>query len=148
MESCARCEELELPRGEFIATYCKSFKKLMAILSGIAIALGCSFMFFWGVAILFLVLGLCLLLLLPTFLSYKCLISKEWIQEEYFILFFKKKKIVYWRDVKYKKVKIGGRNKSITLYDENEKRLISFDELIVGFERVIKLAKRSSITKR
>ena len=148
LESCARCEELELPRGEFIATYCKSFKKLMAILSGIAIALGCSFMFFWGVAILFLVLGLCLLLLLPTFLSYKCLISKEWIQEEYFILFFKKKKIVYWRDVKYKKVKIGGRNKSITLYDENEKRLISFDELIVGFERVIKLAKRSSITKR
>ena len=117
----------------------------MAIMSGIAIAIGGTLMFFWDVAILFLVLGLCLLLLLPTFLSYKCLISKEWIQEEYFILLFKKKKIVYWRDVKYKKVKTNGRNKSITLYDAHKKRLIAFDELIVGFERVITLAKRNAI---
>ena len=61
------------------------------------------------------------------------------------MLLFKKKKTVYWRDVKYKKVKMGGRNKSITLYDANKKRLIAFDELIVGFERVVKLAKRSRI---
>ena len=145
LEASARCEESELPKGEFVATYCKSYKKLMAIMSGIAIAIGGTLMFFWDVAILFLVLGLCLLLLLPTFLSYKCLISKEWIQEEYFILLFKKKKIVYWRDVKYKKVKTNGRNKSITLYDAHKKRLIAFDELIVGFERVITLAKRNAI---
>jgi hypothetical protein len=145
LEACARCEEMELPRGEFVATYCKKFKKQMAILSGIAIAIGGLFMFFWNVAVLFFVLGLCLFLLLPSFLSYKCLINKELIQEEYFILFFKRKKIIYWSDVKFKKVKIGGRNKSITLYNANKKRLISFDELIVGFERVIKLAKRSSI---
>lgn len=148
LEACARCEELELPRGEFVATYCKNFKTQMAILSGIAIAIGCPLMFFWDVAVLFFMLGLCLLSILPTFLSYKCLINKELIKEEYFILFFKKKKIIYWSDVKYKKVKIGGRNKSITLYNANKKRLISFDELIVGFERVIKLAKRSSITKK
>ena len=148
LEACARCDELELPRGEFTATYCKSCKKCMAVSSGIALGLGCSLIFFWDVAILFLVLGLCLLLLLPTFLSYKCLINKEFMKEEYFILFFKKKKIIYWSDVKYKKVKIGGRNKSITLYNANKKRLISFDELIVGFERVIKLAKRSSIIKK
>ena len=148
LEACARCEELELPRGEFVATYCKEYKKQMAILSGIAIAIGGLLMFFWEVAVLFLVLGLCLLLLLPTVLSYKCLINKDLMEEEYFILFFKKKKIIYWSDVKYKKVKIGGRNKSITLYNANKKRLISFDELIVGFERVIKLAKRSSITKK
>ena len=147
LESCARCEELELPRGEFIATYCKSFKKLMAILSGIAIAIGCPLMFFWDVAILFFVLGICLLLLLPTFLSYKCLINKELMEEEYFILFFKKKKIIYWRDVKYKKVKMGRSNKSITLYGANKKRLISFDEFIVGFERVNKLTKRIGIRK-
>lgn len=116
-------------------------------MSGIAIAIGCPLMFFWDVAIFSLVLGICLLSLLPTFLSYKCLINKERMEEEYFILFFKKKKIVYWRDVKYKKVKIGGRNKSITLYDANEKRLISFDELIVGFERVNKLTKRIGIRK-
>lgn len=67
------------------------------------------------------------------------------MEEEYFILFFKKKKTVYWRDVKYKKVKTNGRNKSITLYDAHKKRLIAFDELIVGFERVVKLAKRSRI---
>ena len=145
LEASARCEESELPKGEFVATYCKNYKKLMAIMSGIAIAIGGTLMFFWDVAILFLLLGLCLLSLLPTFLSYKCLINKELMEEEYFILFFKKKKTVYWRDVKYKKVKMGGRNKSITLYDANKKRLISFDELIVGFERVIKLAKRCQI---
>ncbi len=117
----------------------------MAILSGIAIAIGCPLMFFWDVAVLFFVLGLCMLLLLPSFLSYKCLINKELIKEEYFILFFKKKKIIYWTDVEYKKVKISGSNKSITLYDANKKHLISFDELVVGFERVIKLAKRSWI---
>ena len=120
----------------------------MAILSGIAIAIGGPLMFFWDVAVLFFVLGLCLLALLPTFLSYKCLINKELMAEEYFILFFKRKKIIYWSDVKYKKVEIGWRNKSITLYNANKKRLISFDELIVGFERVIKLAKRSSITEK
>ena len=117
----------------------------MAILSGIAIAIGCPLMFFWDVAVLFFVLGLCMLLLLPSFLSYKCLINKELIKEEYFILFFKKKKIIYWTDVEYKKGKISGSNKSITLYDANKKHLISFDELVVGFERVIKLAKRSWI---
>ena len=97
-------------------------------------------------AVLFFVLGLCLLLLLPSILSYKCRVNKELIKEEYFILFFKKEKTIYWSDVKYKKVKIGGANKSITLYDANKKRLISFDELVVGFERVIRLAKRNSIT--
>lgn len=145
LEASARSEESELPKGEFVTRYCKSYKKLMAIMSGIAIAIGGTLMFFWDVAILFLLLGLCLLSLLPTFLSYKCLINKELMEEEYFILFFKKKKTVYWRDVKYKKVKTNGRNKSITLYDAHKKRLIAFDELIVGFERVVKLAKRSRI---
>ena len=102
----------------------------MAIMSGISIAIGGTLMFFWDVAILFLLLGLCLLSLLPTFFSYKCLINKELMEEEYFILFFKKKKIIYWSDVEYKKAKISGRSKSITLYDVNKKRLISFDELI------------------
>ena len=147
LEASARFEESELPKGEFVATYCKSYKKLMAIMSGIAIAIGGTLMFFWDVAILFLLLGLCLLSLLPTFLSYKCLINKELMEEEYFILFFKKKKTIYWRDVKYKKVKMGRSNKSITLYGANKKRLISFDELIVGFERVNKLTKRIGIRK-
>ena len=117
----------------------------MASMSGIAIAIGGTLMFFWNVAMIFLALGLCILLLLPTFLFYKCLINKELMEEEYFILFFKKKKTIYWRDVKYKKVKTNGRNKSITLYDAHKKRLIAFDELIVGFERVVKLAKQSRI---
>lgn len=147
LEACARCEELELPKGEFVATYCKSFKKLIAIMSGIAIAIGCPLMFLWDVAILFFVLGLCLLSLLPTFLSYECLITEELMKEEYFILFFKKEKIIYWNDVKYRKVKMGRSNRSITLYDANKKRLISFDELIVGFERVNKLTKRIGIRK-
>ena len=76
LEACARCEEFELPKGEFVATYCKDFKKQMAIMAGIAIGIGCPLMFVWDVAVLIFVLGLCLLLLLPSFLSYKCLINK------------------------------------------------------------------------
>lgn len=145
LEACARCEELELPQGEFTATYCKAYRKQMAVMSAVGTGLGVLLIFFWDVAVLFLVLGLCSLLLLPSFLSYKCLVNKERMQEEYFILFFKRKKVIYWRDVVYKKVELGGRNKSITLYNAEKKRLIHFDELTVGFERIQKLARRSQI---
>ena len=36
-------------------------------------------------------------------------------------------------------------NKSIKLYDSNRKKLLSFDATIVGFGRIVKMAKRSSI---
>ena len=38
-----------------------------------------------------------------------------------------------------------GRTNSITFYDAPKKRLLSFDASIVGFKRICKMAKRSSI---
>ena len=93
------------------------------------------------IALLFFALGTCMLLLLPTLLSYKCYINKTLMREEYFVLFFKRKKEILWSDVKYKKLTLGN-NKSLKLYDRNKKRLISFEGSIVGFDRILKLSKR------
>jgi hypothetical protein len=66
--------------------------------------------------------------------------------EECFILFIKYKKEVLWNDVKYQKFRLG-ENKSIVFYNENRKRLISFDGTTVGFNQILKMAKRKGIVK-
>ena len=96
------------------------------------------------IAFLLLGLGVCLAFVLPSMLSYKCIVNKALMREEYYILFFKRKKEIRWSDVAYRKITVGN-SKSIKLYDKNKKRLISFDRSIVGFHRIIKLAKRSCI---
>ena len=91
-----------------------------------------------------MVLGVAALFILPTIISYRCVVNKIFLKEEYFILFIKFKREVLWDSVKYKKIIIG-RNNSIKLYDANRKKLISFDGATVGFGRIVKMAKRSSI---
>ena len=70
--------------------------------------------------------------------------NKISLKEEYFVLFIKVKKDVLWETVKYKKITIGNNN-SIKLYDANRKKLMAFDGATVGFGRIMKMAKRSSI---
>lgn len=142
-ESCAELESLDLSSGEFVAKNCKAFK-IASIIESILSTVGGILIFFFlneEIAILFLVLGICMLLLLPTILSYRCLVNKTFMKEEYFVLFFRLKKEIHWSDVKFKKV-ITGRNSYIKLYDKNKKRLISFDSSTVGYNRILKLAKR------
>ena len=145
-ESSAEGESLDIHSGEFVARNGKAFKVAMIIASMLA-TVGGSLLYFLlneEIAIIFLVLGISMLLILPTILTYKCLVNKTVIIEEYFILFFKRTKEIQWSDVKYRKIRIGN-NSSIKLYDKNKKHLISFDGVTVGFNRILKLAKRSQI---
>lgn len=151
LEADAACEELELPQGNFVARMGKSYRKITVIYATVSLCIGLFLLFLdnkeWGdIAPIFLTLGGLLLLVTPTFLTYRCEVNKFSLQEEYWILCFKYKKEVLWGDIKYKKLK-HGKTKSITFYDANKKRLMFFDASTVGFERICKMAKRSSILK-
>ena len=147
-DSDAACEELDLPNGEFVARFGKLYRKYMVIFPSVAICLGLFILWLdieqLDISLIFLTLGGLLLLLAPTFLTYRCTVNKVLLKEEYWILCFKCKKEVLWNDIKYKKLKYG-RTNSITFYNANKKRLLSFDASIVGFKRICKMAKRSSI---
>ena len=146
LEASAEREELDLPKGEFVAKMGKAYKIALFIASFVCLAIGIPTTFIWHeeVGIIFLVLGIAGLFVLPTIISYRCVVNKIFLKEEYFILFIKVKKEVLWDSVKYKKIIIG-RNNSIKLYDANRKKLMSFDGATVGFSRIVKMAKRSSI---
>ena len=146
-ESCAEREELDLPSGEFVARNGKAYNLTMLAVSLVSVAVGALLLIVQNdeeIGILFLVLGLCLLPILPTMFSYKCIINKTIMREEYLVLCWRRRREISWSDVKYRKIIIGN-NKSIKLYDKNKKRLISFDSTTVGFNRIRKLAKRSWI---
>ena len=146
LETSAECEELDLPKGEFIAKMGKAYKIALSIAAFVSLVIGIPTTFIWheDVGIIFLILGIVALLVLPTIISYRCVVNKIFLKEEYLILFIKFKKEVLWESVKYKKITIG-RNNSIKLYDANRKKLISFDRATVGFDRIVKMAKRSSV---
>lgn len=146
----AACEEFDLPHGDFVARFGKLYRKSMVIFATVAICIGLFILWLdiekLDIASIFLTLGGLLLLLSLTLLTYRCTVNKISLKEEYWILCFKCKKEIFWKDIKYKKLKYG-RTNSITFYDANKKRLMSFDASIVGFKRICKMAKRSSILK-
>ena len=146
LESYAEREELDLPNGEFVAKMGKAYKIALSIASFVSLAIGIPTTFVWyeEVGIIFLALGIAALLVLPSIISYRCAVNNISLKEEYFILFIKVKKEVLWESVKYRKITIG-KNNSIKLYDANRKKLMSFDGATVGFGRIVKMAKRSSI---
>ena len=146
LEASAECEELDLPKGEFIAKMGKAYKIALSIAAFVSLVIGIPTTFIWheDVGIIFLILGIVALLVLPTIISYRCIVNKISLKEEYLVLFIKLKKEVLWDSVKYRKITTGN-NKSIKLYDVNGKRLMSFDSTTVGFGRIVKMAKRSAI---
>ena len=146
LKASAECEELYLPKGEFIAKMGKAYKIALSIASFVSLVIGIPTTFIWheDVGIIFLILGIVALLVLPTIISYRCIVNKISLKEEYLVLFIKLKKEVLWDSVKYRKITTG-KNKSIKLYDVNRKRLMSFDRATVGFGRIVKMAKRSSV---
>ena len=150
LDASAACEELDLPNGEFVARNGKSFKKAMVVYTVLAICMGLLILFLnreaWDIAVFVLSLGALMLMLSLTLLTYRCTVNKISLKEEYWILCFKCKKEIFWKDIKYKKLKYG-RTNSITFYNANKKRLMSFDASTVGFSRICKMAKRSSILK-
>ena len=150
LNTSAENEELDLPSGNFVATTSRGYKILfllvgiICVLTGIVLLNLVEEVWLSGIAI---ALGLVSLLYLPTCLSYKGYISSETMREEYLIVFFKVIKEVEWKDIKYKKIKRNEYNEveSIKFYDENMKRLMSFDKATVGFTRIVKMAKKGSI---
>lgn len=145
----AEKEEKNLPHKEFVMHTCRLLKVLLLIATIALIGIGLPMFFLLnnpGIALLLLIPGGCGALLLPSLMSYRCKVDKNSIKEEYWILFIKIEKKVLWDDIKFKKV-TAGNNKSIKFYDENRKKLLSFDDSIVGFNRIVKMSTRSTIQK-
>ena len=118
----------------------------MAAALGVAFGLPMLIWFDEWVALIFLCLGCCGFLVLPSLFTWRCTVNGVSMTEEFFILIIKYKKEVLWNDVKYQKNRLG-ENKSIVFYNENRKRLISFDGTTVGFNQILKMAKRKGIVK-
>lgn len=146
LDNTVKLEESDLPYKNFVARMGKWYKILLSIGATAMIALGFPMYFLWEptVGILCFVIAGLALFLLPTMISYRCYVSKTSLTEKYFILFIKIDKEILWDEIKYKKVKVG-KNNSITFYNKNKKKLVSFDEALVGYNRIVKMAKRSSI---
>lgn len=150
LDNQAEIEELDLPSGNFVATISKGYKILFLLVGIVCVLTGIVLLNFveeaWLSAII-IALGLVCLLYLPTCLSYKGYISREAMREEYLIVFFKVIKEVEWKNIKFKKLKKDeyGEVEGIKFYDENMKKLMSFDKATVGFTRIVKMAKKGSI---
>ena len=146
LDNTVKLEEADLPYKNFVARMGKWYKILLSIGAAAMILLGLPMYFIWEptVGILCFVIAGLALLILPTMISYKCYVSKTSIKEKYFILFIKIEKEILWEDIKYKKIRIG-QNNSITFYNKDKKKLMSFDGALVGYNHIVKMAKRSSI---
>ena len=150
LEESAEKEELnaELNSKEFVAKTGKFFKIALLIASIAGVGFGLP-MFIWldeWLFLLFFSIGFCGFLVLPSLFTWRCTVNSVSMTEECFILFVKYKKVVLWKDVKYQKVRLDS-NRNIVFYNENKKRLISFDGTTVGFNQILKMAKRKSIVK-
>lgn len=150
LESSAENEELnkDFKSNEFVATTGKAFLISLSIASFLSTVTGLLLTVLGGdniaVGILLLVTGGCGLLVLPTLFSWRCTVNKEFLLEKYYVLCFKCQKKILWRDIKYQKV-VYGNNSKIVFYNQNQKRLISFDGTTVGFHHIVKMAKRKGI---
>ena len=143
-----RTEENKISSNEFVAVQSKGIKYMMLIAAIISTSLSALITFVYqqiDIGILFGLLGVVSLLILPTIFSYKCYIDQVSMKEEYFILCFKVKKEVFWKDIAYKLIKRDKtRNElsTIRFYDSERKKLISFDMTVVGFGKIVRMAKR------
>ena len=60
LEASAECEELDLPKGEFIAKMGKAYKIALSIAAFVSLVIGIPTTFIWheDVGIIFLILGI------------------------------------------------------------------------------------------
>ncbi len=132
--------------GVYTAKYGKIYKVLLTVGAVLSLGLGLPMFFFWNRAIggIFTVLGVLAVLIIPTCLSYRCDIDRVSMKEQYVIVFVPVKKEIFWKDVRYRKI-VGSQNPSVTFYDKNKKKLIAFDNAIVGFRYILKASNRGGI---
>ena len=153
LEASATGEEMDLPSGQFAAYVSKSYPYALSLAAIIGISLGSVLLFLLqdtvaGTA--FFSLGVVAALMLPTLFSYRCYVDSDSLKEEYFILFIKRTHQVKWSSIRYRTVRTdaSGNPLSIRFYNANKKKVIAFDSSIVGFTRIMRLAKRKGIPKR
>ena len=135
-------EERKLQPGNFTGYIVKSCTFSLLIFA--IIILGMGFLSLGKpVSIPIFLLGLFITALLPTYFSYRCHVDKESMKITYWVLFFEFKKEVHWKNIAYKRVNRDnlGDPRSILLYDIHKKKVASFDAIIVGFGRIIKITK-------
>lgn len=146
-------EEDSLQANTFVGTIAKGYKYSLLATSVVGVGMG----YFLTVLIqdhtagpLFGLIGIVSLLMLPTCFSYRCYVDKSILKAEYYILCVRIRKEVSWKDVAYKVVRrdSNGTPLSIRLYGSNKKKLISFDCTIVGFGKIVRMAKRIPILKQ
>lgn len=148
IDSQRRTEENKIASNEFIAVQSKGIKYMMLTAALMSTSLSALITFVYqqiDIGILFGLLSVVSLLILPTIFSYKCYIDQVSMKEEYFILCFKVKKEVFWKDIAYKLIKRDKtRNElsTIRFYDSERKKLISFDMTVVGFGKIIRMSKK------
>lgn len=164
LDILARLEEenIRISSGAFTAYYSKSFKKaflimtvvmfvisILATIGGVSAFIAnelpvegliCFVAFFFGITIFSF-------LYIPTIMSYRCYVNDDSLKEEYLILFFKKKKVVAWSDVKYIKVKQDEYNHvwRVSLFNSNKKRILEVSSLVVGLTQIAEKAKLKRI---
>jgi len=147
-KSQRKIEENNIASNEFKAVYSKSLKYGMLIATVVLMSVSLLLVFLHkqvDIGVALCVFLLVPLLMLPTLFSYKCYIDRISMKEEYFILCFKVKKEVFWKDITHKLImrnKGGNEITSISFYNSERKKLISFDNSIVGFGKIISMSKR------
>ena len=139
-------EEESITKHAFAGTIAKGYKYSVLATSILGIGMG----YFLSVPIqdpkvgmIFGAVGLIALCMLPSYYSYRCYVDKSILKESYYILCFKVKREALWKDVKYKRVKrdANGNAYRIHLYDAHKKKMISFEHGVVGFGKIVKMAK-------
>ena len=164
LDISARLEEkeIQISSGAFTAYYSKSFKKTFLIMTVIMFVIStlstiggisafkteeltiegmiCSIAFFFGITLF-------CLLYIPTIISYRCYVNDDFLREEYLILFFKKKKIVTWSDVKYIKIMQDEHHqvRKVFLFNCNKRRILAVSSSVVGLTQIAKKAKRKAV---
>lgn len=141
-----KTEEESVSSISFVGSMAKVYKYGLLIASVIGIGMGFFLIAYiqdFSVGMIFGIIGIIALLMLPTYFSYRCYVDKHTINEKYYLLCFKINKEVYWKDVKYKRVKrdANGDAYIIKLYNIDKKKLISISNEVVGLGKIVRMAK-------
>ena len=152
LSNAARLEEEGLPAGAFSSRYSKYHRYGLLIACVVSTCISAIIGFVakeWDIAMLIFALAVACLLLLVTVISYRCYVDNSVLREYYLILFFKIEREVLWADLKYysKRTDVSRDTYSIRFYDAEKKKRISFDNGVVGFGRIVKMAKRKKMRR-
>lgn len=152
LASSSRAAEQELPHGDFV---CRMEKAVIWELFGCALLFAA--MAVWSLiqaemwtGVFFAALGILSWILFEYALTYRCRVTGESLSESVWILCYRKKKEVRWEDIRRRTVKRDryGYIHSLRFYNEQNRKLLSFDFGVVGAERIARMAKRKGVPKR